>query len=152
SFRNLVQNRPIAARPLLVFRQAPGFLSFGLVPAVFKALAHIRTNSLNTRAKSRRKHRVGEYEDSPQSGSGSCAEYKRHDSREDPPGAAQINLIHLFTLGGLSGFVPFAALNLVHANGANRSQDAMLQPPGDQILHRVVDLIPGEKPDSPRIR
>jgi len=54
------------------------------------------------------------------------------------PGTAQIDLIHQGQI-----FVPFAALNLVHANGANRSQNAMLQPPGDQILHRVVDLIPG---------
>lgn len=39
--------------------------------------------------------------------------------------------------------MPFAALNLIHANGANRSQDAMLQPPGNQIFHRIAHLIPG---------
>src|ERR1039457_2962496 len=54
------------------------------------------------------------------------------------PGTAQVDLIHQGQI-----FVPFAALNLIHANGANRPQDAMLQPPGDQIFHRVVDLIPG---------
>ena len=54
------------------------------------------------------------------------------------PGTAQVDLIHQGQI-----FVPFAALNLVYANGANRPKDAMLQPPGDQILHRVAYLIPG---------
>ena len=54
------------------------------------------------------------------------------------PGTAPVDLIHQGQI-----FVPFAALNLIHANGTNRSQDAMLQAPGDQIRHRVVDLVPG---------
>jgi len=39
--------------------------------------------------------------------------------------------------------VPFAILNLIHANGPNRSEDTMLQSPADQIGYRVVNLVPG---------
>jgi hypothetical protein len=39
--------------------------------------------------------------------------------------------------------VPFGVLDLVDADGLDRPQIAMLQPPLDYILHRLADFVPG---------
>jgi hypothetical protein len=40
-------------------------------------------------------------------------------------------------------FVTFGILDLIHTNGVNRLQGAMLQAPADHIFHGVAHLIPG---------
>ena len=91
-------------------------------------LPHVRANELDLRPYLRAHHRKEFLE-------GLYRPFLAHPQQSR---TAQVDLIHQGQI-----FVPFASLNLIHANGANRSQDAMLQPPSDQILHRVVDLIPG---------
>ena len=52
--------------------------------------------------------------------------------------SAGIDLVHQRQI-----LLPFGVLNLVHSNGADRSQHPMFQPKGDQIGNRIVDLVPG---------
>ena len=53
-------------------------------------------------------------------------------------GNAQIDLVDQGEV-----FVTFGVLDFVDSNGVNLAEHPVLQAPGDQVLHRVEDLVPG---------
>ncbi len=53
-------------------------------------------------------------------------------------GDAEVDLVNQRQI-----FVALGVLDCIHADGANLAQRAMRQPPGNDMLDRIEDLIPG---------